>query len=311
MCLFFFQKFNWNNQTRQINDQNGADKEDQNLPNEDKELNDSLNRCPSVKRKSSYKNSIDPESNETIEFINIIDVEDQLSVKDSVAQTEIPTDNQTQSRDGDQQTEEKPLCAVTNPVPAPRGSRKPSSMPTPKPRTIQNVVSLSPETEIIHEPTHIATEKSTLGDADEDETLNPPPASTESGPKTDRESRAKQSLKKLQLSTEEKSQLMNFSFSQDSDSETPASSSSTSSSSRPQDGAGGEEDEYWNGASWDSHKLKKNRRGLRRKEETQKEIGKVRSKFSPWNLSSPRLQHRFSVLHIHPPGTQLLHHFNI
>ncbi|XP_062871006.1 F-actin-monooxygenase mical1 [Trichomycterus rosablanca] len=295
------EEFHQNNQNEQIEEQNETNKENKTQPNEDIGSSDSPKLRRSVRRKSSYKISIDPDSNETAESNSFKDDEDQLAftgAKD--AQPEMPTESQTQSNDSDHQNEEKSPCPVTNPVPAPRSSRTLTSPPTPKPRTIQNIVSSSSETKKSQEPTDATTEKSTLPTSDKQETLQPLPASTENGPKNDRESKPKQSLKKLQLSTEEKSQLMNFSFSQDSDSETPASSSSTSSSSRPQDGAGGEEDEYWNGTSWGSHRLKKNRRGLRRKEEPQKDLGKVRSKFSPWNLSSPRLQHRFSVLHIHP-----------
>ncbi|XP_030623529.1 F-actin-monooxygenase mical1 [Chanos chanos] len=127
--------------------------------------------------------------------------------------------------------------------------------------------------------------------------------------------RPKQSLRKLQLSEEERSQLVNLSFGQDSDPETPASSSAASTSSSSKQPDGGEEEGYWSGGNSVRHiREQRNRRCFRRKTEpaslAQAQQNRVRSKFSPWNLSSPRLGRipHFSVVsscggdagHFHP-----------
>ena len=127
-------------------------------------------------------------------------------------------------------------------------------------------------------------------------------------------SRPKQSLRKLQLSAEEKDQLLNLTYSHDSDSETPGGSSSCSSSSATAGGPsppkpGRPREDHWSGSWGPGAQVRdhRNRRCFRRKEEPggQNQPAKVRSKFSPWNLSSPRLgrDHRLSVLNIHPGRT--------
>lgn len=269
----------------------------------------------SVKRKSSYKISIDPDCDETPESSTFTEDEVQLasSADQDSNKPDIPAEtgqvSQKQSKDSDVQKAEEPACPVASPVPvpAPRGSR----VPVPKPRTIHNIVSSPIKTEENNRTPDLNNFISvpiTIPENDEDSQT--PSTQTENGLKMHTESKPKLSLKKLQLTAEEKTQLMDLTLSLDSDSETPASSSSTSSSSRPHDGVGAEEEGYSSGgASWGQVRQKKSRRGLRRKEDTQRENqlqqGRVRSKFSPWNLSSPRLLHRFSVLRSHPSGTRL------
>ncbi|KAJ3586326.1 hypothetical protein NHX12_012726 [Muraenolepis orangiensis] len=175
------------------------------------------------------------------------------------------------------------------PTPKPRNSKLFSpgySAPVPKPRSIHLVTQLSlPE--------------------DEDR-----------GSPSQTDPRPKQSLRKLQLSEEERHQLVNLqSLSVDSDSETPGGGSSTCSSSSaataggpspPKPGAGqdpGQEEGYWSSSTVGHMREKRNRRCFRRKEEPGGQANaKVRSKFSPWNLSSPRLSRdpRLSVLTPHP-----------
>ncbi|KAM9855107.1 F-actin-monooxygenase mical1 [Aulostomus maculatus] len=173
--------------------------------------------------------------------------------------------------------------AVPHPVPKPRISHQttPSPQPSPpvaKPRTVHLFNPSTPKREM---------------------------------PKTP-DSRPKQSLRKLQLTDEEKNQLVNLqSFSADSDSETPGGSSSCSSSSvtaggpsppKP-DGLDGQEEEgYWSGSTAGHFRDKRNRRCFRRKEMPSGQV-RVRSKFSPWNLSSPRISRdtRLSVL-VNQPG---------
>lgn len=180
---------------------------------------------------------------------------------------------------------------VAYPVPKPRFSRQANPQPSPpvaKPRTVH----LSPSSPVKH-----------------------------SAPAPD--SRPKQSLRKLQLSDEEKSQLVNLQefLSADSDSETPCGSSSCSSSSatargpsppKPEGLDGQEEEGYWSGSTAGHLREKRNRRCFKRKEIPSGQA-KVRSKFSPWNLSSPRISrdHKLSVLSNHPGtvgkiGTQCL-----
>lgn len=141
--------------------------------------------------------------------------------------------------------------------------------------------------------------------------LHNPPTPEEQPPaessRADPDSRPKQSLRRLQLSQEEKSRLVNLhSVSADSDSETPGGSSSCSSSSATAGGpsppkAGGvdgqEEEGYWSGSTAGHVQGRKTRRCYRRKEIPSGQT-RVRSKFSPWNLSSPRISRdtRLSVL---------------
>lgn len=302
--------------SEQIEEQNGKNEASQNEHREESVFNVTPRMFRSVKRKGSYKISIDPDCDETTVSNMFTEQEDQLVLscaKDVVTNmsgmpTELGPVSQTQPKDNDVQKSEVSSCpvAIPVPVPAPRGSR----VPVPKPRTIHNIVSLPNEMEANRDLTPdligCTSEAITVPENDKDSETQ-----TENGLKMDSESKPKLSLKKLQLTAEEKTELINFTFSQDSDSETPASSSSTSSSSRPQDRGGVEEEGYSSGgASWGHIRQKKLRRGLRRKEEVQRECqfhpGRVRSKFSPWNLSSPRLQHRFSVLQIHPSGTDLM-----
>lgn len=175
------------------------------------------------------------------------------------------------------------------PVPKPRHSQQnvPSPQPSPpraKPRTVHLFNTSTTEKHSSPTPTKEAAQ----------------------------DSRPKQSLRKLQLTDEEKTQLVNLeSFSADSDSETPGGSSSCSSSSataggpsppKPEGLDGQEEEGYWSGSTASHMREKRNRRCFRRKE-TPSGQTKVRSKFSPWNLSSPRISRdtRLSV-HINHPG---------
>uniref|UniRef100_A0A3Q3WQN3 Molecule interacting with CasL protein 1 n=1 Tax=Mola mola TaxID=94237 RepID=A0A3Q3WQN3_MOLML len=189
-----------------------------------------------------------------------------------------PTDARSESEV--QAAEELP-AKVPCPVPKPRHSRQttPSAQPSPptaKPRTVHLFNLSTPEEQAAPD------------------------------------SRPKQSLRKLQLSHEEKTQLVNLqSLSADSDSETPCGSSSCSSSSataggpsppKPQGPDGQEEEGYWSGSTAGHIREERNRRCFRRKEMPGGQT-RVRSKFSPWNLSSPRINRdsRLSVLS-NPPG---------
>ncbi|XP_067226795.1 F-actin-monooxygenase mical1 [Chanodichthys erythropterus] len=224
----------------------------------------------SVRRKGSYKISVDPDFEESNECPSPTEQDDQPSpdLKKSDEQHKPSELNPESTGLENQQNNASPSV----PVPAPRGSRAPLYPPLPKPRTVHNVV---PESSNIPEETH--------------QELTP-------------ESKPKPSLRKLQLSEEEKADLL----SQDSDSETPASSSAASTSSSSKQHEGGEEEGYWSGgaATRKSLQSQHHRRCMRRKSEppptTQSQHGKMRSKFSPWNLSSPRLQQRFSVLRVAP-----------
>ncbi|XP_037337079.2 F-actin-monooxygenase mical1 [Pungitius pungitius] len=179
------------------------------------------------------------------------------------------------------------------PVPKPRRSQQatPSLQPSPpiaKPRTVQ--------------------------------LFNPSATDALTSPTLDKapDSRPKQSLRKLQLTDQEKSVLVNLqSLSVDSDSETPGGSSSCSSSSataggrsppKPEGTNGQEEDGYWSGTTTNHMRDQRNRRCFRRKE-TPSGQARVRSKFSPWNLSSPRISRdtRLSVL-VDPPAETTLRH---
>ncbi|XP_030224752.1 F-actin-monooxygenase mical1 [Gadus morhua] len=202
----------------------------------------------------------------------------------------------------EEEEEEKEKTTMPNaspPTPKPRVSKQnhPSpqpSPPVPKPRTL-------------HLVDHLADDEDPGGSPEHQDRRSP----------CQKDSRPKQSLRKLQLSEEEKCQLVNLqSFSADSDSETPGGSSSCSSSSAATAGGpsppkpagqgqgqdpGQEEEGYWSGST--VQREKRNRRCFRRKEEPGGQAKtRVRSKFSPWNLSSPRLSRdpRLSVLTPHP-----------
>ncbi|XP_035014661.2 F-actin-monooxygenase mical1 isoform X1 [Hippoglossus stenolepis] len=179
---------------------------------------------------------------------------------------------------------------VAAPVPKPRFSRQTSPQPSPpkaKPRTIHLLNPSTPET---HSP------------------ATPTKETSKAAP----DSRPKQSLRKLQLTNEEKSLLVNLqSLSADSDSETPGGSSSCSSSSAtaagpspPKPGGldGQEEEGYWSSSTTGHMREKRNRRCFKRKEMPSGQT-RERSKFSPWNLSSPRISRdtRLSV-HVNHPG---------
>ncbi len=187
---------------------------------------------------------------------------------------------------------EQLLPKMPCPVPKPRLSRQtaPSLQPSPptaKPRTIHIFNPSTPE-------------------------KHPSPTLTEEIPKAEPDSRPKQSLRKLKLTDEEKTVLGNLqSFSADSDSETPGGSSSCSSSSatavgpsppKPEGLDGQEEEGYWSGSTASHIREKRNRRCFKRKELPSGQT-RVRSKFSPWNLSSPRISRdtRLSVL-VSQPG---------
>ncbi|XP_073678850.1 F-actin-monooxygenase mical1 [Garra rufa] len=221
----------------------------------------------SVRRKGSYKISVDPDFEESTECLIPAEQEDQPpSNHQELHKPSESTGVEKQQNNGSQSV----------PVPAPRASKT----PLPKPRTVHNVV--------------------------------PQPSDTPGEPEENQEeSKPKPSLRKLQLSEEEKADLL----SQDSDSETPASSSAASTSSSSKQHEGGEEEGYWSGGTATGRSLRdqRNRRCMRRKSEpppsTQSLHGKLRSKFSPWNLSSPRLQQRFSVLRVAPLEPAQIDHY--
>lgn len=179
-------------------------------------------------------------------------------------------------------SEELPL---PYPVPKPRFSRQ-TTPPTAKPRTVHLFNPSTPEKHSSMTPTNEIS-------------------------KAAPDSRPKQLLRKLQLTDEEKCQLGNLqSFSADSDSETPGGSSSCSSSSATAGGPsppkpvgldGQEEEGYWSGSTASHYQDRKHRRGIKKKELPSGKP-RVRSKFSPWNLSSPRISRdtRLSVHTSHP-----------
>ncbi|CAB1330055.1 unnamed protein product [Coregonus sp. 'balchen'] len=206
-----------------------------------------------------------------------------------------------EEEEGKERVEDPPSYPLT-PVPKPRLScldipSPQASPPVPKPRTILP----TPKRDM--SPAHVE-EKGSLRAAGEKGT---PKAATAP------DSGAKQSLRKLQLTDEEKNQLVNLSFSLDSDLETPETPGSSSCSSAT---AGGpsppkppdcQEEGYWSGGPRVAGRIRdhRNRRCFRKKEEPAEGQGqhrRVRSKFSPWNLSSPRPRrdYRFSVLNSHP-----------
>uniref|UniRef100_A0A8C1KZP0 Molecule interacting with CasL protein 1 n=1 Tax=Cyprinus carpio TaxID=7962 RepID=A0A8C1KZP0_CYPCA len=225
----------------------------------------------SVRRKGSYKISVDPDFEESAECLTLTEQKDQPPFNSH--EPNKPSELNPESTGiENQQNNSSPSV----PVPAPRASKAPLYPPLPKPRTVHNVVP---------QPSHAS--KGSEQNQEESHHNLPP------------ESKSKASLHKLQLSEEEKAELL----SQDSDTETPISSSAASTSSSSKQHEGGEEEGYWSGgrkSSWDQQ----NRRCMRKKSEpppsTQSQHGKMRSKFSPWNLSSPRPQQRFSVLRVAP-----------
>ncbi|XP_064778374.1 F-actin-monooxygenase mical1-like isoform X2 [Oncorhynchus masou masou] len=212
--------------------------------------------------------------------------------------SEVEEEKEVEEKEGKERVED-PSSYPPTPVPKPRlsCSEIPSPQafpPVPKPRTILP----TPKRDM--SPTHVG-EKGSLEAAGEKGTPKAIPAP------------AKQSLRKLQLTDKEKNQLVNLSFSLDSDSETPGSSSCSSSTvtaggpSPPKPPDCQEEEGYWIGGSRPAGHIRelRNRRCFRRKEEPEEgqgQHGRVRSKFSPWNLSSPRPRrdYRFSVLNSHP-----------
>ncbi|XP_051515462.1 F-actin-monooxygenase mical1-like isoform X1 [Myxocyprinus asiaticus] len=242
----------------------------------------------SVRRKGSYKISVDPDFEESTESPTPTEQDDQPSSnhEDTSKELNLKSQPETSSVE-DQQNNGSPSI----PVPGPRNSRSAQYTPLPKPRTVYNVL---PQASNTHQDQKLE-EKNSHHD------LTP-------------DSKPKQSLRKLQLSVEEKTDLLNLSFRQDSDPETPASSSAASTSSSKQH-EGGEEEGYWSGgiAAGKSLWEPKNRRCVRRKCEppapVQAQHRKIRSKFSPWNLSSPRLQQRFSVLRVGPSGQAQPDHY--
>lgn len=242
--------------------------------------------------------------------------EEQLSA--GVREAPSRTEEAAPTEEEEEESEEAPPppappAEPPHPVPKPRLSRQttPSPRPSPpiaKPRSV--LIINPPPAESFTSPPAVA------------------PAPPAGGAAAGASSRPKQSLKKLQLTAEEKSQLVNLqSFSADSDSETPGGSSSCSSSSgagataggggamKPAaavaagEGQGGEEEEeaqeeegYWSGSTASHVRERRNRRCFKRKEMPSGQT-RVRSKFSPWNLSSPRISRdgRLSVL-VSAPG---------
>ncbi|XP_056130719.1 F-actin-monooxygenase mical1 [Lampris incognitus] len=229
-----------------------------------------------------YEHTLDSASSRHIQPHQLKGEEDQhrIESEDEYHEPQPPKAlSETASESGAVSSIEEEKGEVPHPIPKPRLSRQTSpcpqpSPPIPKPRTV--LVHPSP-TEKCSSPTD-----------------NQQKGTSRAAPN----SRPKQSLRKLQLTDEEKSQLVNLqSLSIDSDSETPGGSSSCSSSSATAGGPsppkpagldGQEEEGYWSGSTAGHIREKRNRRCFRRKEEPGGQV-RVRSKFSPWNLSSPRL----------------------
>nr|XP_046251717.1 F-actin-monooxygenase mical1 [Scatophagus argus]XP_046251718.1 F-actin-monooxygenase mical1 [Scatophagus argus] len=266
---------------KEANDENGLSSDDNTLSPSDEEYEHTLDCGPSAHAQSHQPEGQDQdilESKEESQEPNTLKTPADASLTAEVA---APTE---------EETAELPPKAPY-PVPKPRHSRQttPSpqlSPPKAKPRTVHL---LNPSTPQKHSS----------------------PTPTNEISKATPDSRPKQSLRKLQLTEEEKSQLVNLqSFSADSDSETPGGSSSCSSSSataggpsppKPEGLDGQEEEGYWSGSTASHIREKRNRRCFRRKEMPSGQM-RVRSKFSPWNLSSPRISRdtRLSVLVSHP-----------
>ncbi|XP_077428224.1 F-actin-monooxygenase mical1 isoform X2 [Vanacampus margaritifer] len=188
--------------------------------------------------------------------------------------------------DSDRRVDVVELTDKRPPAPKPRHSRQTVPDPNPpvaKPRTVCVLIHSGPKN-------------------------NPPPETARKIAEIASDSRPKQSLRKLKLSDEEKNQLVDLlTYTADSDSETLGGSSSCSSSSATARGAsppkaedGQEEEGYWSVSTAGHVREKRNRRCFRRKE-TPAGQPKIRSKFSPWNLSSPRIE-RDPRLSVHQPG---------
>ncbi|XP_020560558.1 F-actin-monooxygenase mical1 isoform X3 [Oryzias latipes] len=199
---------------------------------------------------------------------------------------------------------EEPLVSESSTDPPATDEVEESPCPVPKPRLSRQITPDSVPSPPVAKPRTIHIQSPSMPEK------APPPSLLEDGPKPGSDSHPKQSLRKLQLSTEERSALGNLqSFSADSDSETHGGSSSCSSSSANAGGPlkpgldGQEEEGYWSGSTASHFREKKTRRCLRKKEMLNGQ-SRPRSKFSPWNLSSPRISRdpRLSV-HVGHPGS--------
>nr|XP_019959820.1 PREDICTED: F-actin-methionine sulfoxide oxidase mical1-like [Paralichthys olivaceus] len=257
------------------NDENGLSSDDYTLSPSDEEYEHTLDCVPSSRAAS-----------------HICDGQEQHKHESKEESGETPTDPPSKAQvaaPAEEESEERPPAAPC-PVPKPRLSQQTTPQPSPpiaKPRTVHLLNPSTPQ--------------------------NPPSAPpVKETSKAAPDFRPKQSLRKLQLTDEEKSLLVNLqSFSADSDSETPGGSSSCSSSSAtaggpspPKPGGldGQEEEGYWSSSTTGHMREKRNRRCFKRKEMPGSGQNRVRSKFSPWNLSSPRISRdtRLSVLVNHP-----------
>ncbi|KAI3357789.1 hypothetical protein L3Q82_016179, partial [Scortum barcoo] len=256
--------------------ENGLSSDDYTLSPSDEEYEHTLDRGP-----STHTESHKPEGQDH----HILESKDEPQ---ELHATKTPTGPPSKTEVATPTEEE----TAPHPVPKPRISRQTTPSPHPSPPVAK------PRTVHLSHPS--TPEKSSS------------PTPTKEISKTGPDSRPKQSLRKLKLTDEEKTQLVNLqSFSADSDSETPGGSSSCSSSSataggpsppKPEGLDGQEEEGYWSGSTAGHMREKRNRRCFRRKEMPSGQT-RVRSKFSPWNLSSPRISRdtRLSV-HINHPG---------
>ncbi|GAA6216708.1 protein-methionine sulfoxide oxidase mical1-like [Lates japonicus] len=263
------------------NEENGHSSDDYTLSPSDEEYEHTLDCGPSSHTES---HNLDGQDQHILES-----KEESQEPQTSKTPTDPPSKTEVAAP-----TEEELPPTMPYPVPKPRHSRQTTPIPQPsppiaKPRTV-----------------HLFNPSTQIGDENHSS-----PTPTKEIPKAAPDSRPKQSLRKLQLTDEEKNQLVNLqSFSADSDSETPGGSSSCSSSSataggpsppKPEGLDGQEEEGYWSGSTAGHMREKRNRRCFRRKEMPSGQT-RVRSKFSPWNLSSPRISRdtRLSVLINHP-----------
>lgn len=235
--------------------------------------------------------------------------EEYFLTPDCVSSTVTRSDNQgvpahfeVNSREDSQEQHKtnifpKPASKPEASVPAEDDTEETVPLPVPKPRLSRQTTPSSEPSPPVAKPRKI--------------TLTPKNLSLETPPeelsKAATEISFKPLLRKLQLSIEEKNELGNLqSFSADSDSETQGGSSSCSSSSAnaggPPKQGGQEEEGYWSGSTASINREKKNRHCFKRKEMPSGQ-NKARSKFSPWNLSSPRINRdgRLSV-HVTHPG---------
>ncbi|XP_014899759.1 F-actin-monooxygenase mical1 isoform X1 [Poecilia latipinna] len=180
---------------------------------------------------------------------------------------------------------------------------EPMAFPVPKPRLSRQTTPTSEPSPPVAKPRKvILTPQTSFPEAAPEET-------SKAGPDF-----SLKPLRKLQLSIEERNELGNLqSFSADSDSETQGGSSSCSSSSAnaggppKQEGQEGPEEEgYWSGSTASLIREKKNRHCFKRKEMPSGQ-NRVRSKFSPWNLSSPRIS-RDCRLTVHPGRVETTFH---